>query len=354
MDHDSSVNSKTKILHGGDVYRNAVRLDFSVNLNPAEIPHAVKEECAGALGDLRQYPDPLQQGLRTAIAEMDGVSAEDVICGNGASELIMAAAHALMPKKALITAPCYAGYRVALEANGTEIREHALAEENGFALTEDILGALTEDLDLVILGDPNNPSGRLIDPSLLGRIRNACAAKGITLMTDECFLPLTGRGTEAPAEDDLSIHLRAFTKTFAVPALRLGYLVCRDRDLLGRIGKHLPEWNVSLIAERAGIAAAGAGGCSSGFIRASVRTIERERRFLSEELRSLGIRVFPSDTAYLLLRTDPRLKDRLLENGILVRDCSGFSGLGDGYIRIAVRNREDNMQLLAAVKEALR
>ena len=350
MSHTRKKDNRIEALHGGDVYRNEVSLDFSVNLNPLEIPDQVKIECLHALSELRRYPDPHHHDLRKAIADMDGVSMDAVICGNGASELIMAAVHAVRPSKALLTAPCYAGYRVALEASGTEIIEHSLDEANAFDLTDSILGDLTDDLDMVFLGNPNNPSGRLIDEPLMENIKKTCREKDICLVTDECFLPLTLHGAKTPDPDDRSIHLRAFTKTFAMPALRLGYLICNDGELLSKIRRQLPEWNVSLIAERAGLAAANMAVDPSGFMLKSVKLIEEERAYLNEELTKLGIKTCPSDTNFILLRSRTDLYDRLLEKGIMIRRCANFSGLDETFFRIAVRDHRDNTLLIDTLK----
>jgi len=251
----------------------------------------------------------------------------------------------------LITSPCYAGYRVALGAADAVIEEHQLKEEEGFALTASILDKLGPGLDMVFLGNPNNPNGGLIDEDLLNVIKKKCGELDICLVIDECFLPLTARGTTAPADDDKTIHLRALTKSFSLPALRLGYAVCMDSGLREKIRKQLPEWNVSLIAQRAGCAAVSAD--TDGFLAESVKLIEEERAFLSEGLTELGIKAFPSDTNYLLIKTRPGLYEKLLAKGILIRRCANFSGLDESYFRVAVRGREDNIKLIQAIGEVI-
>lgn len=339
-------------VHGGDVYRNEVVLDFSVNLNPMPMPRDVMDAAAAGLIELHQYPDPLQQKLRENIAEYEGVSTGSIICGNGASELLMAVCHAFRPKRALITAPCYAGYERALASVDAEVTEYRLEENAGFALGEDFLSHLTEDVDIVFIADPNNPDGKLIEASLKKRIAEVCREKGIVLVIDECFLPLTERGLEKGGYADHALHLRAFTKTFAIPGIRIGYMISDDRDKLDLIARHLPEWNVSRIAERTGEAAAKVLS-GTDYLASSVRMIGDERAFLMKELENLGIRVYESDTNYLLFRSLPGLYDRLLDKGILIRRCANFSGLDDTYFRIAVRTHEDNKQLISALKEIL-
>ncbi len=351
MNKDKKYNSN-EALHGGDVYRNKVRLDFSVNLNPLPMPSSVAEAMRSAAKEIHQYPDPSQQKLREAIAAFEGVSPDEIICGNGASELIMAAVHAVKPAKALLAAPCYAGYAVALEAENASAEEYYLDKEKGFAFDEGILEFIGPETDMVFIADPNNPNGRLIEPKLKKAIAGRCAETGAVLLIDECFYPLTEGGLKHKTVTDDALHLRAFTKTFAIPGVRIGYMIARDEELRSRIKKHLPEWNVSVIAERTGEAAAEAL-AETDYLERSVREIEAERDFLHKELAALGIRSYPSDTNYILIKTKEDLYDMLLDKGVLIRRCANFSGLDENYFRIAVRCREDNEQLVQILKEIL-
>ena len=356
---DNDINTLT---HGGDVYRNSVKLDFSINLNPNPAPEPIKEAALLGLSERDQYPDPLQSVLRESIAQYEGVSADGIICGNGASELILAAVHAVSPKKALLTAPCYAGYARALAASDAEIEEYRLEEEIGFAIDEGFIECLTEDIDMVFIADPNNPDGRRINPALKMRIRDRCEEMGIVLVIDECFLPLCEAFAEESdctltAEKDKPLHqgllrLRAFTKIFAIPGIRLGYMMSDDTELLGKIRMHLPEWNVSRIAERTGERAARVLS-ESEYLAESVGLIKKEREYLESVLDGLGIKHYRSDANYILLRSFPGLYDRLLEKGILIRRCSNYSGLDDTFFRIAVRRHEDNAAFAEALSEAI-
>lgn len=339
-------------LHGGDVYRNEVRLDFSVNLNPLEMPSSVTEAMLEGLREIHQYPDPLQQKLREGIAAFEGVAPGSIVCGNGASELLMASVHAVRPKRALITAPCYAGYAAALRAADAEIEEYLLYEENGFALDEGILDRINDAADMVFIADPNNPDGKLTDPELKREIAYKCGKCGAVLVIDECFLPLTAEWEERKAVTDGAIHIRAFTKMLAIPGVRLGYMISRDADLISSIRKHLPEWNVSRIAERTGEEAAKVLE-ETDYLERSVRMIAEERAYLREKLEGYGFRVFPGDANYLLVKSFPELYERLLSKGVMIRRCANFSGLDDSFFRIAVRRHEENEMLIEAIGEIL-
>ena len=288
-------------------------LDFSVNMNPLGIPESVVTAFCDAAKEAR-YPDPYCRKLTEALAKKYEIRPDEALCGNGASELLMAAVHAVMPKKALITAPCYAGYAVALKAADAEITEYFLDEDNDFAPDEGILELITDDTDMVFIADPNNPNGKLIDPALKGAIAQRCEECGSVLVIDECFYPLTGAGISGRGLNDNALHLRAFTKTFAIPGIRLGYVISRDREMLTAIRKHLPEWNVSRIAERTGEAAAALME-KTGYLEESVRMIDRERGYLAGQL----------------------------EN----------SGLDETYFRIAVRKHEENEELIKIIGEVI-
>ena len=179
---------------------------------------------------------------------------------------------------------------------------------------------------------------------------------GTVLLVDECFLALSG------GDEDSLIHcirsealpavvLRAFTKTFAIPGVRLGYAVCSGFPA-ARIRRELPEWNLSVFAQYAGTSAleAAAGG-ASGFLAASVEMIAREREYLTAELESLGFRVFPSDANYILFQSrDRELHQKLLDKGILIRDCRDYHGLTAGFYRTAVRTHRENTALLRCLR----
>ncbi len=351
MDFSNNSN-KIEALHGGDVYRNEVRLDFSVNLNPFPMPPEVSEAMQAGLSEIHQYPDPSQQKLRERIAALEGTGIDNVVCGNGASELLMAAVHVVMPRRALIAAPCYAGYAVALKAADSEITEYLLDEEKDFAVDEGILNRIDDGIDMVFVADPNNPNGRLIDPELKKAITAKCEECGVVLVIDECFYPLTEKGHVRKVTADNALHLRAFTKTFAIPGIRIGYMISCNEVLLKKIRKHLPEWNVSRIAERTGEAAAEVLE-STGYLRESVRVIKQEREYLAGQLERLGIRVYKSDTNYLLIKSAAGLYERLLKRGILIRRCANFSGLDDNYFRIAVRQHKDNEELINILGKVL-
>ena len=229
--------------------------------------------------------------------------------------------------------------------------------EDDFTLPENICQEIARvKPNLLILTNPNNPNGKRISANRLREIADACRTEGTVLLMDECFLALSG------GDEDSLIHcirsealptvvLRAFTKTFAIPGVRLGYAVC-SAPTAERIRRELPEWNLSVFAQYAGTAAleAAAGG-TSGYLAASVEMIARDREYLMAELESLGFRVFPSDANYILFQSrDRELHQKLLDKGILIRDCRDYHGLTAGFYRTAVRTHRENTALLRCLR----
>ncbi len=343
--------------HGGDIYGGKDEiLDFSVNVNPLGMPASVKLAAAEAIKDCASYPDHSCRRLRRAIAERYGTDPEAVVCGNGASDLIYRLFAALRPKATLLAAPTFSEYEKAALSFGGEVRRHALSESASFGLTEGILDRLAADVDLLFLCNPNNPTGRLIERKLLSKILDGCADYGIFLALDECFLELSEGWADSligriEGNEKLFI-LRAFTKDYAMPGLRLGYGFCSDKGLLEKMGGAGQPWSVSVPAEAAGIAACG----EAGFLKASREYIRRERERLAAALSGLGLGVVGSEANFILFRAPgvKDLKERLLGRGLLIRSSAGFFGLTDEHYRVAVRREADNARLIKALREELR
>jgi len=339
--------------HGGELYSQAVELDFSVNVNPLGAPETVRRAVERSAALLGRYPDPRCRELRAALARFEDVPQTHILCGNGAAELIFSYCAAARPKKALIPEPTFSEYEAALEAVGCAVRRFPLDAEKDFALTEGFLEELARtDADLVVLCNPNNPTGRLIPPALLDEILEVCGARGIRLFVDECFLDLAegARSLKGRLADCPNLFLlKAFTKSFAMAGLRLGYGLCADGALLSAMSRTVQPWNVSLPAQLAGTAALE----DPDFLPRARRVIAEQRPALARGLSALGLRVVPSDANFLLFWADRELKQPLLDRGILIRDCSNFPGLGAGWYRPAVKLPQENARLLAALKEVL-
>lgn len=337
--------------HGGDIYRNQIRLDFSVNTNPLGMPDPVKEALHQAVEEAENYPDIRAQALSAAVTEQLQVRKEQLVFGNGASELFHAVLHAIKPSKILIPVPSFLGYEEAAKAIDCEVIFYEMKKEENFCLTDRILDVLDENISLVFLANPNNPVGNLVEPELIFQIAEKCRQCDITLVLDECFMELTGKEQTYSFFKRLDefpnvVVIRAFTKLYAIPGVRLGYLVC-EQNLAEKIRLQLPEWNLSVFAQRAGVAAIK----EQEYIARAVVCIQTQRQFLLEELQAAGCSVFDSDADYLLFYSEMPLYELFLQRGILIRDCSNFRGLQRGYYRIAVKSEEQNRMFAEVLRE---
>lgn len=342
-------------VHGGDIYRNSVTVDFSVNGNPLGTPQAVREAMHEAVSRCSCYPDIETQALKRAVGRMLAVPEEYLLFGNGASELFMAIVHGIKPGKTVIPVPSFYGYEHAAKAVQSEILYDELKPKHGFCVTEKLCEKLTEDVDLLFLANPNNPTAHLMEKETCMALLRHCEKMGIYVVLDECFIEFCAGCPSMISEIEKFERLllvRAFTKIFAIPGVRLGYLVCRNKPLLEKIAEQLPEWNLSCFAQEAGCACAK----ETAFIIETEKYVSKERAFMERELKQQGFQVFPSAANFILVYRDEStrgdtLYERLLQQGILIRDCENFRGLGRGFYRIAVRGRQENIGLLQALAQ---
>lgn len=349
--------------HGGDVHRLVrtlgVRMgdltDFSANINPLGFPPGVVHAVQTAMHDLIHYPDQDCFELRRDLARYHGLSAEEILPGNGSTELIYLLVRALKPARALIVAPAFSEYARALELARVPYEFHLTSEAQGFALGEEPL--TVRPWELVFLANPASPSGTLLPPARLLPRLEAWSRAGVLVLLDEAFVDFV---EEASLKTFLRrfpslLILRSFTKFFAIPGLRLGYLLAAP-EIIARLAAVQAPWSVNTLAQAAGRA------CLEDreFMDRTRALIAAERQRLYKGLLALrGLKPFPGAANYLLVKlnlpgwTAARLREELLARGLVIRDASSFTGLDSRYFRVAVRGREENDRLLAALAACL-
>ena len=336
--------------HGGNVYAHAGCVDFSASLNPLGMPQSVREALCDGVDAFGCYPDPACTELVRALAAFEQVPCEWVLACAGATDAFARVCAALRPPHALVCAPCYSGYEQALEQVGSEVVCHTLSAERGFVL-EDVPVAHSG-ASVVFVANPNNPTGLCVERDVLVRCLDRAREAGALVVLDECFVDLT---QHAGSNDLLArypnlVIVKAFTKTFALAGLRLGYALCSDAELLERLRAAGQPWAVSVPAQIAGVACADQG----DYLARSRRLVAHERERLSQALASHGLAVVPSDANYLLFCGPRGLDQKLLARGILVRTCDNFRGLDNTWYRVAVRLPAQNAKLVDALGEVLR
>ena len=364
MDLQHNGRDRVKYQHGGDRFgQPEIRLDFSVNTNFLGMPKAVRQAVHDSESFWEMYPDPYCRKLREAASgfyQLDGTPfpAEHFLFGNGASDLLYDAVLALRPEKAVLLAPGFSEYGQALRSVGCEVTSVYLKEEEEFSL-EQARDRLWETLErerpeLLIFGNPNNPTGQAVPATFVEELAEICGRLGIRLLVDECFNWFVKERNRYSAASLLSsrpetfshvILLNALTKIYSMAGLRLGFLVTTDEGFREKMEEIRQPWSVSAPAQAAGAAAFG----QREFLERTVRAVEDERGFLQKGLEGLGFRVYPSAANYLLFRGEDDTVDWKVwgkKQGILLRSCGNFPGLDERYYRTAVRSRIENRELL--------
>ncbi len=352
----------SQAIHGGRVHEaerrfgTSVRLDFSVNTNafwhPPALPGAVVLSEAVA-----RYPDADADSLAGRFASICRLPKEQLVPTAGAIEGLYLATRLFSGKRALLLDPCFADYRRACAAAGVATtRVDSLGKDAASLLRSDALAGI----DVVILGHPNNPCGRLLH-DLLQCIRDSQSA-GVSWILDEAFVEFVPTHEKVSLLGELTQHpnvlvLRAQTKSWAVPGLRLGFLATANASWMERIRTMQSPWSVSGVAEA--FALRFLTDANQAAMLASLAPLPAIRRTLMAALEALpGLKAFPSETNFLLVETQKlsslQLEDALGRDGILIRVCRGFEGLDPNrFFRVAVRREEDNTQLVESLRRAL-
>lgn len=381
--------------HGGNIYKvfrekNIKEiLDYSSNINPYGIPESLKKRITENLEVLERYPDPDYVELRQKLANLNKVNLSDIILGNGATEIIFLFMKVINPKKILIVSPTFGEYERAVKAteisgdtvslsssNGDnknienkkiEIEYFELKESDDFKLN---IGNLKNELenkyDLLIICNPNNPTGKFLKLAQTEEILKECNKYNTKLFIDEAFIEfLADRMKESiinTEENKKNLFVtRAFTKFFAIPGLRLGYGMYFDKELEQKISEKKEPWSVNNIAEMAGLTVLD----DTEYIEKTLKWIVEEKIYMYEKLNEIsGIKSYETEVNFITGKIDEKLfseglnvkvlREKMLEQGILIRDASNFKFLDERFFRLAIKDRESNKRVIEVLREIFR
>lgn len=332
----------------------ALPLDFSANINPLGAP-PLKDIILRELKYIGYYPDNRYIEFRNAIARFVGVKPENVVPGNGSSEIIRLFAEMVLDEGdlALIPFPTFGEYENQSLLSGARIKR----------IETDLKGMpIISDHDLldakaIFVCNPNNPTGALISREDIAALAKRCERNEVFLLVDEAFIELSDPDQSiaclAPEMEYLLV-MRSLTKSFGVPGLRLGFGIANPQftEIMDRA--RIP-WSISSIAATAGAYLLD----NADYLEDSRNLIKKERERLTLALTNLGLKPLPSSVNFILVNIEPsgigsdELTKYTMAQGVLVRDCQSF-GLGKGYIRVAVRNRDENEKLIEALERAIK
>lgn len=377
--------------HGGNIYKvfrekNIKEiLDYSSNINPYGIPESLKSRIIENLEILERYPDPDYVELREKLANLNNVNLSDIILGNGATEIIFLFMKVINPKKILIVSPTFGEYERAVKAVGTsrnsidlscsddnknienkeiEIEYFELKESDDFKLNiGNLKNQLEKKYDLLIICNPNNPTGKFLKLAQTEEILKECNKYDTKLFIDEAFIEFLADGMKESIinteENKKNLFVtRAFTKFFAIPGLRLGYGMYFDKELEQKISEKKEPWSVNNIAELAGLTVLD----DTEYIEKTLKWITKEKIYMYEKLNEIsGIKVYETEVNFITGKIDEKLfleglnvkvlREKMLEQGILIRDASNFKFLDERFFRLAIKDRASNDRVIEAMKE---
>lgn len=377
--------------HGGNIYKvfrekNLKEiLDYSSNINPYGIPEGLKKRIIENLEILERYPDPDYVELREKLANLNNVNLSDIVLGNGATEIIFLFMKVINPKKILIVSPTFGEYEravkateipgdiVSLSCSGDnknienkeiEIEYFELKESDDFKLNiGNLKNELEKKYDLLIICNPNNPTGKFLKLAQTEEILKECNKYDTKLFIDEAFIEFLADGMKESIinteENKKNLFVtRAFTKFFAIPGLRLGYGMYFDKELEQKISEKKEPWSVNNIAEIAGLTVLD----DTEYIGKTLKWITEEKIYMYEKLNEIsGIKVYETEVNFITGKIDEKLfseglnvkvlREKMLEQGILIRDASNFNFLDERFFRLAIKDRASNERVIEAMKE---
>ena len=381
--------------HGGNIYKifrekNIKEiLDYSSNINPYGIPESLKKRITENLEILERYPDPDYIELRQKLAHLNNVNMSDIILGNGATEIIFLFMKVINPQKVLIVSPTFREYERAIKATERvenssilgdsnkkedddnsyekqkiEIEYFELKENDDFKLNiNNLKNELEKKYDLLIMCNPNNPTGKFLKLDKTEEILKECNKYNTKLFIDEAFIDFLKDGIKESIintkEDKQNLFVtRAFTKFFAIPGLRLGYGIYFDKNLEKEISEKKEPWSVNNIAEIAGLTVLD----DTEYIEKTLKWITEEKIYMYEKLNEItGIKPYKTETNFITVKIEDKLfskelnvkilREKILEYGILIRDASNFKFLDERFFRLAIKNRKNNDRVIETLKK---
>ncbi|MCL2571865.1 MAG: aminotransferase class I/II-fold pyridoxal phosphate-dependent enzyme [Defluviitaleaceae bacterium] len=347
--------------HGGNAVfeeGNENIIDLSANINPLGLPKNVAEAIIREIPNINRYPDNFSTLLREKTSVFEGVNPDWIIFGNGASDIIFRLPRATSASKIMVCAPTFADYERSAQSYGAEVCRYFTSKENGFALDEDFINAVqTEKPRLVYVCNPNNPTGKITEAGLIRKLLDCCNKIGTWVAIDECFMDFAKDGNIQTSKVFLDkysnlVILKAFTKMFTLPGVRLGYAMCSNKALINSLYFHGTDWAVSNLAQAAGIAALED---AKTFIGETVVHVAKERNIVERELACLGYLVYASSANYIFFQSPFSfdLRKALDDKGVRIRSCGNYHGLDNTYYRVAVSTKANNKKFLDAIRSSL-
>lgn len=343
-------------VHGGAAAAGII--DFSASINPLGPPQAALDEYYAAAAAIASYPPSYAAQLAARLSEWLGISSKELLVGNGSTQLIHLFARVYQLKFPYIAIPTFSEFANAIALSGCTPYALQLSRGHDFTIrVEDVQFATRHRAQALFIGRPNSPTGSMASFDVAEEIARECERFHAFCIFDEAFVDFAGRRESAIGlirklpqwRRKGLVVIGSLTKIFAIPGLRVGFLVAAP-EIIEQLRNHLEPWSVNIVAERVAVACLQA----DQFIRRTREWLIPERSYLADQLSAIRrLRVFRSAANFLMLQVDEPLAPQtfgefMLMKGIAVRDLRSMPGCGPGFYRVAVLSREDNMRLIAA------
>ncbi|MFU2418476.1 pyridoxal phosphate-dependent aminotransferase [Peptacetobacter sp. AB800] len=349
--HGADINSAAE-LYGLEADK---IIDFSSNINPFIVESMDKIVAAG-VENLQKYPDIKYRRLRKNIADYLRVEDSYIIPGNGATEIIYLLMRNLSGRLAIIN-PTFSEYRKGAEIAGLSVVDFVMDWKKDFKLDLDEIYRRKDEFDSIFICNPNNPDGSVRE---IKKLLEFAEKEGKLLIVDETFIEFADSEKERSlvnmVEKSKNLFIiRAVTKFFGIPGIRLGYGISSNRELLQKMYDEKEPWTINSFADSASDFIFK----EEEYIRKSKEYFSKERVCMINEINKIdGIKAFNSDANFILVRFENRnvldVKENLLKRaGLLIRDASNFIGLDSSFARVAIKNHEQNTVLVDALRSVL-
>lgn len=360
--------------HGGDIYtegrlKGKELLDFSSNINPQGVPDSFTNNLQEAVENIIVYPDIQYRESKDYICKYLNKGSdffypkgklldfnflqEDLVLGNGAGEIIDLAIASL--NSICIVMPSFIEYKKSAEKNRMQIIYSNL--DSNMEIDYEDLAKKIQEVDGLIIGNPNNPNGDIINKEKFKPILDYCQEYKKRIIIDEAFIEFTGdKGAsflELAQDYSCICIIRALTKFYGIPGVRLGYSVCKDHAYNHQMNSKQIPWNINTFAELALKYVLE----DKVYIEETLRWMKEERSSFIAQLQELEIiqKIYPTSANFILVKlnkaTGTQLHESLIKQGILIRTCKNYEQLGDQYARFAIKSAEDNKKIISALKD---
>jgi threonine-phosphate decarboxylase len=363
-----SKRTLSPYFHGGNVWELSEKynipsnqlIDFSISTNPLGVPEKALQNIRQSLNLINHYPDPTHEWLLEALSNSAGVEPNNVVVGNGSTELIYLFAEVFLERgyEAVTPVPTFNEYKAATERFGGNTVFVKCDSAKNFQLDFGKLErAISEKTRIVFLCNPNSPTGCLCEKADVLRFIGFAAEENVLVFLDEDYIDFVDDSKRYSMAEYVNDHdnlfvLRSLTKFFGLAGARIGFGVASP-PIVNILKRAKMPWSVNSLAMFGAAEAVK----DIDFIKKSRFLLSRSKKELLEMFRAIPwLKVYPSETNFLLIEiiqvdlTSTQLKEGLAKRGLLIRDCKDFDGLNNRFFRVTVRKPEENKKLIEEIK----